>query len=87
MRSRSQCRDTLWGGDCHNYGLVASGHIDLVVESMLKLHDFAALVPVVEGAGGLMRDWQGKPLGRESDGRVIAAGDPALIDRAVALLA
>lgn len=85
-RLRGQVRDTLWGGDCHNYGLVASGHLDLVVEANLKLHDFAALVPVVEGAGGRMTDWAGRPLGQGSDGRVIAAGDPALIDQAVAAL-
>ncbi len=77
---RAQVRDTLYGGDCHNYGLVASGHLDLVVESGLQLYDFAALVPVVEGAGGRMTDWRGRPLDRESDGRVIAAGDPSLID-------
>jgi histidinol phosphatase-like enzyme (inositol monophosphatase family) len=84
---RKQARDTLWGGDCHNYGLLASGHLDLVVEAGLKLYDYAALVPVVEGAGGRMTDWQGAPLGASSDGRVIAAGDPALIDLAVAALA
>jgi inositol-phosphate phosphatase/L-galactose 1-phosphate phosphatase/histidinol-phosphatase len=85
-RLRGQVRDTIWGGDCHNYGLVASGHIDLVVEANLQLYDFAALVPVVEGAGGRMTDWQGRPLGRESDGRVIAAGDPSLIEAAVGVL-
>jgi histidinol phosphatase-like enzyme (inositol monophosphatase family) len=84
---RSQARDTLWGGDCHNYGLLASGHLDLVVEAGLKLHDYAALVPVVEGAGGRMTDWHGRPLDASSDGRVIAAGDPALIDAAIAALA
>jgi histidinol phosphatase-like enzyme (inositol monophosphatase family) len=83
---RGAARDTLWGGDCHNYGLVASGHLDLVCEARLKLYDFAALVPVVEGAGGRMTDWQGRPLGADSDGRVLAAGDPALIEQAVALL-
>jgi histidinol phosphatase-like enzyme (inositol monophosphatase family) len=83
---RRQARDTLWGGDCHNYGLLASGHLDLVVEAGLKLYDYAALVPVVEGAGGRMTDWQGNPLGAESDGRVIAAGDPALVDLAVGAL-
>ena len=72
-------RDTLWGGDCYNYALLASGHLDLVVESGLKLYDFAALVPVVEGAGGLMRDWRGAPLGMESDGRVVALGDAGLL--------
>ncbi len=80
-------RDTLYGGDCHNYGLLASGHLDLVVEAGLKLHDYAALVPVVEGAGGRMTDWSGLPLSADSDGRVIAAGDPALIAPAMAVLA
>jgi histidinol phosphatase-like enzyme (inositol monophosphatase family) len=75
-----QCRDTIWGGDCYNYGLVASGHIDIVVEAGLKLHDIAALVPVVEGAGGRMCDWSGEPLTDASDGKVIALGDPARLD-------
>ncbi|PZO91631.1 MAG: histidinol-phosphatase [Sphingomonas sanxanigenens] len=70
----------IYGGDCYNYGLLASGHIDLVVESGLKLHDFAALVPVVEGAGGRMCDWAGEPLDADSKGDVIAAGDPARIE-------
>ena len=68
------------GGDCYNYGLLASGHLDIVVETGLKLHDFAALVPVVEGAGGRMCDWSGDPLTADSDGDVIAIGDPARID-------
>jgi histidinol phosphatase-like enzyme (inositol monophosphatase family) len=75
-----QCRDTVWGGDCYNYALLASGHIDIVVESGLKLHDLAALVPVVEGAGGRMCDWNGDPLTDASDGNVIALGDPARLD-------
>lgn len=68
------------GGDCYNYGCVASGWMDIVVEANLKLHDFAALVPIVEGAGGRMCDWQGDPLHAGSSGEVIAAGDPARID-------
>ena len=67
-----------WGGDCYAYGLLASGHVDLVVESSLKLYDFAALVPVIKGAGGLITDWQGKELDMNSDGSVIAAGDSAI---------
>jgi inositol-phosphate phosphatase / L-galactose 1-phosphate phosphatase / histidinol-phosphatase len=85
-RLRAGVRDTLYGGDCHNYGLVASGHLDAVVEAGLQLYDFAALVPVVEGAGGRMTDWQGRPLSRESDGKVVAAGDPTLIEEALAHL-
>ena len=79
-------RDTLWGGDCFNYGLVASGHLDLVVEAGLKLYDFAALVPVVEGAGGRMCDWSGAPLTGASDGRVVAAGDARIVDEVLAKL-
>jgi histidinol phosphatase-like enzyme (inositol monophosphatase family) len=77
-RVRTAARDTLYGGDCHNYGLVAAGHLDAVVESGLKLHDWAALVPIVTGAGGVMTDWEGQPLTTQSRGAVIAAGDPAL---------
>jgi inositol-phosphate phosphatase/L-galactose 1-phosphate phosphatase/histidinol-phosphatase len=73
-------RSVVLGGDCYNYACLASGHLDVVVEAGLKLHDFAALVPVVEGAGGRMCDWQGDPLTADSKGEVIAAGDPARID-------
>lgn len=71
---------TVLGGDCYNYACVASGWLDVVVEAGLKLHDFAALVPVVEGAGGVMCDWQGDPLHAGSAGEVIAAGDPARVE-------
>ncbi len=80
-------RSTVLGGDCYNYACVASGWLDVVVEAGLKLHDFAALVPIVEGAGGRMCDWQGDPLTADSKGEVIAAGDPARIEEIVDLLA
>lgn len=77
-RVRADAFDTLYGGDCHNYGLLAAGHLDLVVEAGLKLHDWAALLPVVTNAGGVMTDWAGAPLRQGSDGRVVAAGDAAV---------
>jgi histidinol phosphatase-like enzyme (inositol monophosphatase family) len=83
---RAAAGDTLLGGDCYNYALLASGHADLVVEEGLKLHDFAALLPVVEGAGGRMTDWDGNDLDRDSDGRVVAVGDPALLPQVLRLL-
>jgi inositol-phosphate phosphatase / L-galactose 1-phosphate phosphatase / histidinol-phosphatase len=83
----AHCRDTVWGGDCYNYALLATGHVDIVVESGLKLYDLAALVPVVEGAGGRMCDWAGEPLTDASDGRVIALGDPARLDDVLEALA
>src|SRR3546814_11289213 len=77
----------VFGGDCYNYGLLASGHVDLVVEAGLKLHDYAALVPVVDGAGGMMCDWNGDPLNADSSGHVIALGDPARLEDVIEGLA
>ena len=70
----------VYGGDCYNYGLLASGHLDVVCEAGLQLFDFAALVPIVEGAGGIMCDWSGEPLHAASDGRVLALGEPARLE-------
>ena len=75
-----------FGGDCHAYGLLAAGFIDLVVEADLKPYDFMALIPVIRGAGGVISDWQGRPLELESDGRVLAAATPELHERALAVL-
>ncbi|KLE34435.1 inositol monophosphatase family protein [Aurantiacibacter luteus] len=74
------------GGDCYNYGCLASGNLDVVAEAGLKLHDYAALVPVVEGAGGVMSDWRGEPLHAGSDGTVLALGDPARLEDVVEIL-
>ena len=70
----------VYGGDCYNYGLLAGGHIDIICEAGLELFDYAALVPIVEGAGGLVSDWQGNPLDAESDGTIIALGEPARLE-------
>jgi inositol-phosphate phosphatase/L-galactose 1-phosphate phosphatase/histidinol-phosphatase len=86
-RLSAAVRDTNYGGDCYAYGLVASGFIDVVAEAGLKPFDFCALAPVLAGAGGAMTDWGGRALTLQSDGRVIAVGDPALLVRAVEALA
>jgi inositol-phosphate phosphatase/L-galactose 1-phosphate phosphatase/histidinol-phosphatase len=77
----------VYGGDCYAYGLLAMGLVDLVVEANLDLHDFAALVPVIEGAGGAITNWIGEPLRHGSDGRVIATGDRRVHEQALELLA
>jgi inositol-phosphate phosphatase / L-galactose 1-phosphate phosphatase / histidinol-phosphatase len=87
LAAKTAHRQLIWGGDCYNYALLASGHVDLVVESGLKLHDLAALVPVVEGAGGHMCDWAGEPLNAHSKGDVIALGDPARLEDVLDALA
>ncbi len=87
LASKVARRRLIYGGDCYNYGLVASGHVDIVVEAGLKLHDFAALIPIVEGAGGMMCDWSGDPLNADSSGDVIALGDPARLEDVLEALA
>ena len=87
LAAKTDYRRMVMGGDCYNYALLAGGHLDVICEANLKLHDWAALVPVVEGAGGVMSDWNGEPLHQESDGHVLALGDPARLDDVVEALA
>jgi inositol-phosphate phosphatase / L-galactose 1-phosphate phosphatase / histidinol-phosphatase len=77
----------LFGCDCYAYGLLASGFTDIVCEATMKPYDYCALVPIVEGAGGIMSDWRGAPLTMTSDGRVLASGDAKLHESAINLLA
>ena len=75
---------TLYGGDCYSYGQLAGGWLDGVVEAHMKLHDYVALIPIVENAGGIITDWQGKPLPLEPSFEaveVIATGDKPLHKR------
>jgi histidinol phosphatase-like enzyme (inositol monophosphatase family) len=86
QRLSQAVRRNYWGGDCYAHGLLALGQIDVITESTMKLWDWAALVPVVEGAGGKITDWSGQALRPNGDGRVLSVGDPALLPDIVALL-
>lgn len=68
----------VFGGDCYNYGLLASGFIDIVMESDLKPFDYMALIPVIENAGGIVTDWHGCRLTLESSGQVLACANLSL---------
>lgn len=72
--------------DAYGYGLLALGEIDLVVEASLKRHDFAALIPVIEGAGGVVTGWRGEALGDSERGRIVAAATPELHEAALEFL-
>jgi histidinol phosphatase-like enzyme (inositol monophosphatase family) len=76
-----------YGGDCVNYGLLASGQLDLVVEAGLAPHDVLPLVPIVHAAGGVISDWTGNALSLTSPGHVVAAANRALHAEALAALA
>lgn len=75
-----------WGGDAYAFGLIALGQIDLVAETRLKLWDWAALAPIIEGAGGVVTDWSGAKLKLGSDGSVLASANAALHEQALVLL-
>ena len=73
-----------YGGDCYAYCMVAAGHIDLVIEAGLNRYDIMPLIPIVEGAGGIVTSWDGGPA--TNGGRVIAAGDRRVHEQALKLL-
>jgi histidinol phosphatase-like enzyme (inositol monophosphatase family) len=79
-----KARMSRFHGDCYSYGVLAMGFVDLVVEADLKPWDTAALIPIVEGAGGMITDWKGAPV--LGGGSVIAAGDARVHAEAVKLL-
>jgi histidinol phosphatase-like enzyme (inositol monophosphatase family) len=84
---RGAFRAVAYGGDCYAYGLVASGHIDAIIETGLKTVDYMAMRPILEEAGGVIVDFDGRPVTLASDGRVIVAADRALADAMLALVA
>ena len=85
-RLSSSCERVRYGVDCYAYGLLASGFADIVCEASLKLWDYLALAPIVQGAGGQMTDWHGKPLTLESGERVVASATQQLHRAAIGRL-
>ena len=75
----AKARQTVYGGDGYNYALLASGQIDLVIEEGLKAHDVMALIPVIEGAGGKVVNWDRKTVtSSNASFKIIACGNPGL---------
>ncbi len=81
-----KCLSAHYGGDCYNYALLASGHLDLVMEHQLAPHDLIALVPIMRAAGAVVTDWSGKPPVLDGDGSLLAAGDAGLHKQALQLI-
>ena len=69
------------------YGMLASGRIDLAISGRLDAHDCMAFRPIIEGAGGVVTDWSGKPLTLATSGAILAAGSPGLHGQALAIIA
>ena len=84
---RKEVRRTVYGAECYAYGLLASGLVDIVCEDTLQPYDFAALIPIVTGAGGNITDWSGKRLDLDSEGHIIVTGDAEIHKKAISILA
>jgi histidinol phosphatase-like enzyme (inositol monophosphatase family) len=86
QRVRDAARLTRLGGDAYYFAMVAIGTMDLVVEPRaLRPWDVEAAIPLIEGAGGVVADWRGAKMGSRG-GQVVAAGDRACLEEAIALL-
>ena len=83
-RVEKAVRLSRYGGDCYAYCVLAAGHVDLLIETDLKPHDVLALIPIIEGAGGIITTWDN---GRaHNGGRIVAAGDKRVHAQAMKLL-
>ncbi|MBC7142690.1 MAG: histidinol-phosphatase [Rhodobacteraceae bacterium] len=83
-RLKARAKLTRYGLDCYAYALIAAGQIDLVVEAGLQAYDVQAPIAVIEAAGGIVTDWQGRPV--HQGGRVLAAANAELHRAAMEIL-
>jgi fructose-1,6-bisphosphatase/inositol monophosphatase family enzyme len=83
---KNKVRYFRYGGDCYMYGMVASGLIDIVIEDTLKVHDYMALVNVIEGAGGVISDKFGNEITTDSHGSVVASANKELHSKLISLI-
>ncbi|MCP8939755.1 histidinol-phosphatase [Alsobacter sp. SYSU M60028] len=83
-RVERETRLARFGCDCYAYCMLAAGLMDLVIETDLKPYDIVALVPIIEGAGGVVTTWTGEPAAK--GGSIVAAGDKRLHEKALELL-
>ena len=84
LKARTAWR--IYGGCCMAYGLLANGRTDVAIDTRLKIYDFAPFKPIIEGAGGIITDWDGRPIDLSSGPRILAAGDPVRHREALAVV-
>ncbi len=76
----------IYGGDCYSYASLASGFVDIVIDPGLKVYDYAALLPIIEMAGGVVSDWRGNDLELKSDVRLVACANEELHKKVLEVL-
>ncbi|MFT5260979.1 MAG: inositol-phosphate phosphatase/L-galactose 1-phosphate phosphatase/histidinol-phosphatase [Saprospiraceae bacterium] len=86
QRLVDECKFGVFGADCMGYGLLASGFTEIVVEASLQPYDFLAVTPVVEGAGGVITDWQGNAITLQTSDEILASANRSLHDKALQYL-
>ncbi len=82
LASRTAMQRT-WA-DCYGYALVATGRAEIALDPAMNVWDCAALLPVIEEAGGRFTDWRGR---RTIRGGEAVATNGALHDALLDLLA
>ena len=75
-----------YGGDCYMYGMLSSGLIEIVIEDTLKTHDYMALIPVIEGAGGKITDKYGKDVNLKSEGSIVVSANSELHKKIIKII-
>ena len=83
-RLEDEARLTRYGCDCYAFAMLAAGHVDCVLECGVQAYDVVALIPIIEGAGGIVTSWQGGDASKGGD--VVASGDPRLHEEILARL-
>ena len=76
----------IFGGDCYMYGMLSAGLVDIVVEDTLQTHDYMALIPVIQGAGGVITDKYNNPITLDSDGSVVATANSLIHNQAISMI-
>ncbi|CAB1056438.1 hypothetical protein D1BOALGB6SA_1174 [Olavius sp. associated proteobacterium Delta 1] len=85
-RLKQATRFAVYGGSCMFYAQIASGRVDICIDVGFKVWDYVALIPVVQGAGGVFTDWEGCAAGLHTGSQYIAAGDPRIHEQALNVL-
>lgn len=86
MKIKNQAKSACFGNDCYAYAMLASGNVDVVIENKLKPYDFAALIPVIEGSGGIVTTWEGNSVTIDSNGYIIACATKELHEQVISFL-
>lgn len=84
---KEQVKLTSFGGDAYSFGLLADGHIDIIMEASLQFYDVAALIPVITESGGIITDWNGNKITRGNfHGQCLASANQCLHDSVLKII-